>query len=71
MQDRTIAMRVRRAALGLSQTEAGKLAGLTLHRYHRIERGTFDPTPDEEKAIAKALKCKRADLFPEVAEACK
>lgn len=65
MQDRTIAMRVRRAALGLSQTEAGRRAGLALHRYHRIERGTFDPTPKEARAIAKALKANATDLFPE------
>lgn len=65
MHDRRIAMRVRRAALDLTQVKAARLAGLTMLRYSRIETGYYDPTPDEQRAIAKALKAKRGDLFPE------
>lgn len=35
-------------------------------RYLRIELGYADPTPDECKAIARALKAKIEDLFPEL-----
>ena len=68
MQKR-MALRVRRAALDLNQFEAAAAAGMGRDRFLRIELGYADPTPDEERAIARALKCKRADLFPEVAEA--
>jgi transcriptional regulator with XRE-family HTH domain len=63
------ALRVRRAELEVNQFAVADAAGMGRDRYARIELGYADPTPDEEKAIARALKCKRADLFPEVAEA--
>lgn len=69
MQDRRTAFRVRRAALGLTQWEAAKRAGLELNRFMRIENGRFDPTPAERKAIAKALKAGEGDLFREAASA--
>jgi transcriptional regulator with XRE-family HTH domain len=71
MQDRRIAFRVRRAALDLTQRDAANAAGIEFNRYVRIETGVFQPTPDERKAISKALKVKPAelvkafDLFPE------
>lgn len=65
MQDRRTAFRVRRAALDLTQMKVARATGIEINRFVRIENGVFDPTPDEQKAIAKALKCKRTDLFPE------
>lgn len=58
-------MKIRRAALDLTQFKAARVAGLHPLKYHRIENELLDPTPEEQTAIAKALKCKRADLFPE------
>jgi transcriptional regulator with XRE-family HTH domain len=68
MQKR-MALRVRRAALDLNQFEVAAAAGLGRDRYVRIELGYADPDKDEQKAIAKALKATRTELFPEVAEA--
>lgn len=64
MQKRT-ALRVRRAELDLNQFEVAAAAGMGRDRFLRIELGYTEPTPDEQKAIAKALKAKRTDLFPE------
>lgn len=65
MQDRRIAFRVRRAALDLTQFKAARAAGLEINRFVRIENGITEPTPAERKAIAKALKAKADELFPE------
>ena len=66
MHERTKALRLRRIeAGGLSQMAVAKRAGIQFQRYARIENAVYDPTPDEERAIARALKCKRGDLFPE------
>lgn len=59
-------MRVRRAALDLTQLQASRLVGMTMLRWNRIENSYLDPTPDERKAIAKVLKAKADDLFPEL-----
>lgn len=67
--DRRTAMRVRRAALNLTQLQASRLVGMHMLRWNRIENSYTDPTPDEQKAIAKALKAKREDLFPELVAA--
>jgi transcriptional regulator with XRE-family HTH domain len=66
MQKR-LALRVRRAALEMNQFEVAAAAGIGRDRFCRIELGYADPTPDEQKAIAKALKAKRDDLFGEPA----
>jgi transcriptional regulator with XRE-family HTH domain len=58
-------LRVRRAALEMNQFEAAAAAGMGRDRFLRIELGYADPTPAEQKAIAKALKAKAVDLFPE------
>lgn len=64
MQKR-LALRNRRDALNLNQFEVASAVGIGRDRYVRIELGYTAPNSDEEKAIAKALKCKRAELFPE------
>jgi transcriptional regulator with XRE-family HTH domain len=58
-------LRVRRAALDMNQFAAADLAGMGRDRYVRIELGYAEPTKDERKAIAKALKAKASELFPE------
>lgn len=67
MDERTRALRVQRASLGLTQLAVARKAGMHMLRYARIENCVYDPTPAEQKAIAKALKTKAADLFPEMA----
>lgn len=69
VNDRRTALRVRRAMLDLTQLEVARLAGMHMIRYSRIENSVFDPTPAERKAIAKALKAKADDLFPELVSA--
>lgn len=69
MHDRRTAMRVRRAALNLTQLQAARLVGMQMLRWNRIENSYIDPTPEEAKTIAKALKAKRDDLFPETVSA--
>lgn len=58
-------LRIRRAALELNQFDVADASGMGRDRYVRIELGYADPTPAEQRAIARALKAKAADLFPE------
>lgn len=61
-----IRLRVRRAELRITQGKAAKVAGMGRFRFWQIENGDGpNPTPAEQKAIARALKAKAADLFPE------
>lgn len=62
-------LRIRRVELDLTQMRTARASGLDINRYWRIENGEVDPTPDEQKAIAKALKAKVADLFSEAVSA--
>jgi transcriptional regulator with XRE-family HTH domain len=48
-------MRKRRIALGLTQAEVAKLAGLTRSHYSKIERGKRDLNIDQVMSISKAL----------------
>lgn len=48
----------RRKELGLTQAQVAKRAGMTRSNYAHIERGRHDPSIDQMKAIAKALKVK-------------
>jgi transcriptional regulator with XRE-family HTH domain len=66
MQKR-LALRNRRDALNLNQFEVAMASGMGRDRYVRIELGYTDPTPDEQRDIAKALKAKRGELFGEPA----
>jgi transcriptional regulator with XRE-family HTH domain len=68
MQKR-LALRNRRDALNLNQFEVAAAVGMGRDRYVRIELGYTDPTPNERKAIAKALKASASELFGELAGA--
>lgn len=58
--------RVRRAELDITQGQAAKAAGMGRYRFWQIENGDGpEPNEQEQKAVARALKCKRADLFSE------
>ncbi|MBN2910802.1 helix-turn-helix transcriptional regulator [Polycladomyces sp. WAk] len=48
-------MRKRRMALGLTQAEVAKRAGLTRSHYSKIERGKRDLNIDQIMNISKAL----------------
>lgn len=61
-----IPLRIRRAALEMNQFAVADAAEIGRDRYVRIELGYADPSKDEQKAIARALKAKRDDLFPEL-----
>lgn len=48
-------LRVARAALGISQYNTARLAGISANRYWRIENGQATPSVDEQAAIARVL----------------
>lgn len=57
------AIRARRQALGLKQSEVAKAAGMSLRRYITIEQGA-NFTLDKLERIAVALDCSPASLLP-------
>lgn len=61
MQNR---LKVRRAELGLTQIRAARKAGLSQTRWSLIETRKDDPTVDEIKALARALRASADELFP-------
>ena len=50
-------LKFRRIELDLTCRDVAKLASISNGWYGFIERGRVNPTPDELKRIAKALKC--------------
>ncbi|WP_028925923.1 DUF5753 domain-containing protein [Pseudonocardia acaciae] len=54
-------LRALRAAARLTQTEAGRRAGLGQHSVSRVERGLYRPTADEAAALATAYGASEAD----------
>lgn len=48
----------RRKALKLTQEDVAKRAGMTRANYAHIERGRHNPSIEQMKSIAKALKVK-------------
>lgn len=55
----------RRTALGLRREDLASRTGLTLRTIDRIESGEIrKPQPLTRKAIASALHCAEADLWP-------
>ena len=57
-------MKKARVTLGLTQFELGKLCGLSRWKVQAIEKGYFEPKPEDKKAIAKALKEPVKEIFP-------
>lgn len=51
---------------GQPQIEVAHRAGIHETRLSKIVRGWLDPNEDERKSLAKILKVKVSDLFPEV-----
>lgn len=60
-------LRVRRAELDVTQFEVAKKIGLDHSKLSRIENGYQDPSPDEIKALARALDAQPHELFPTLA----
>jgi transcriptional regulator with XRE-family HTH domain len=58
-------LRVVRADRNITQLDTALKAGLPHGRYWRIENGYRLPTPQEQAAIAKALKADVAEVFPQ------
>jgi transcriptional regulator with XRE-family HTH domain len=55
----------RRQALGLSRERLGAAAGgISSATVRRVERGLVSPHPATVAALARALNCEVADLFP-------
>ncbi len=63
-----VKMRVRRAELGLSQTEAAEIAGISQTHYSFIEQGKRVPRLDDLSGIASALGMTAKDLLLESEE---
>lgn len=59
------ALRVYRAALGLTQAELGARAGRTRKTILRLENGQHRPTAATARALSAALGCEVAELFPD------
>ena len=58
-------LRLARVALGLSQRRLAGKCGMTQADISRIELG-WRPTPEQQRALAKALKVPVGQLFPSV-----
>lgn len=58
----------RRAEMGLTQSQAAELIGITLGTYQKYEYGTAFPSPDTLDELAKTLKCRISDLLSSDAE---
>ena len=61
-------LKARRAELDMDQFVMARRADIIYSRYVRIENGYTDPTPTEQKAIARVLKVPVEEAFPEVVE---
>lgn len=57
-------VRARRKAAGLTLEHVAQLADTTPQTVHKVERGQIIPRDDLRLALALALFCEVADLFP-------
>lgn len=57
-------LRVLRAERRITQMDLSVKARVSMFRYWRIENGYIQPTDEELKALARALKVTAADIFP-------
>jgi transcriptional regulator with XRE-family HTH domain len=66
MVKKSLGERIRKAreALGLSQREVAKRAGISHVQWARVESDENSPTVDTLKKIASALECDVKDLLP-------
>jgi transcriptional regulator with XRE-family HTH domain len=58
-------IREKRMALGLSQVELARRARIASTSLSAIECERLAPWPKAKRALARALKCSQAELFPE------
>jgi DNA-binding XRE family transcriptional regulator len=58
-------LRERRTAQGLLQVELAAVAGVCLATLNKLECWGFRPSPATAATLAKVLKCKPQDIFPE------
>ena len=62
-------LRRRRVEAGLNQAELAKRVGCSAGHFSELESGTRNPSPALLSAIAAELRCKPADLMPDVDKA--
>jgi transcriptional regulator with XRE-family HTH domain len=54
-----------RKEAGLSQSELGRRAGIAESNYSKIENGIVPAWPKAKRRLARVLKVRIAELFPE------
>lgn len=59
-------MTLARAEQGLSVTDLASKARVSIRSVERIELGQVNPRRATRDVLARALKCKPADLWPEL-----
>jgi transcriptional regulator with XRE-family HTH domain len=57
-------LRVLRAERGFTQYETADLAGISRHRYWRIEQGDLDADQAERDALVRIFAVSATDIFP-------
>jgi len=58
-------LKIQRAIRGYTQFDVFLKTGITQSRISLIENGYVLPKEDEKQRLAKALKCRVEDIFPD------
>lgn len=58
-------LRVLRAEREVPQIEIAARIGVGLDRYWRIEKGYYEPTPEERAKLARVFGVPASDIWPE------
>ncbi len=58
--------RNRRRALGLTALGLAEIAHLTEEKVYQVERGRYNPTPEEGRRWAAALGVDAGEIFPDL-----
>lgn len=64
---KNLALKIAILESGSSQIEVAKASGIHESRLSRFVNGHYEPNDAERKALARVLKRKAAQLFPEAA----
>ena len=56
----------KRLEKNIKQIELADKTGIRQSRFSKIENGYENPSDEEKRLIAKHLKCKIIDIFPEI-----
>ena len=58
-------LRLRRVILGLSQQKVANAAGISRSAVGQLELGSYEPSPPVKEALARAIGCDVAAIFPD------